>query len=532
MIVFDVNFRPWPHIFQSRGRAAKFYKAMDRNIHRDVIALRTYDTRDDADKYTTLIRRILNLFGLGIIDSLEYTMHRYLRQTNGDLANDKRELWEEKAVEGMLCHNNNAERPFAVLKQYKRMYPSISLRNLAALSQSLVNGTHRPAEFGHAAGLAITSDPRLRSCVGMLCGVKNKVRGKITELLRAANRSDTIEVNTNRKKKAIEKYEANVRKKAKKASLMDYAEEVADNSLVTDVKALAIQLLARSKSGKARISFLKEQFHARVSGEHPRIYTSLGNEFRTQHGKLRLTSQTKSVTEEAYLISLLKAMLNEDSQGLGLNENMPQKSQDFIRTLPTLSVEYSNPKAALLKAEFSQQIANLATPIDDPVYMQLQEKYLEKILYDCDTRATAKLFRVASIQFVRSYTSSRFSCWEATCEPVYRDAATGQFHVPSEVQVPGSRVTVTHALQGYALAEYANGIDEDPTYLPWVDNYIAHFSTVILPKYMSSITNDKPSSNDLPSSQDLPSSRRTTTQASLTSPPASRSRARSRKSCS
>jgi hypothetical protein len=64
---------------------------MNRNFHRDVMALRTYEARDDADKYTTLIRRILNLFGLGIIYSLEYTMHRYLSQTNGDLANDKRE---------------------------------------------------------------------------------------------------------------------------------------------------------------------------------------------------------------------------------------------------------------------------------------------------------------------------------------------------------------------------------------------------------------------------------------------------------
>ncbi len=127
MCVFDVNYRAWPHIYQSRGPSAKFYKAMDRNFQRDVLALQTYEARDDADKYSTLIRRILNLFGLGIINSLEYTMHRYLSQTNDDLANDKREPWEEKAVEGMMCHNNNAERPFAVLKQYKRMYPSISL---------------------------------------------------------------------------------------------------------------------------------------------------------------------------------------------------------------------------------------------------------------------------------------------------------------------------------------------------------------------------------------------------------------------
>jgi hypothetical protein len=39
--------------------------------------------------------------------------------------------------------------------------------------------------------------------------------------------------------------------------------------------------------------------------------------------------------------------------------------------LPTLSLEYYNPKAAHLKAEFAQQIAELATPTDDPVYMAL-----------------------------------------------------------------------------------------------------------------------------------------------------------------
>ena len=122
-----------------------------------------------------------------------------------------------------------------------------------------------------------------------------------------------------------------------------------------------------------------------------------------------------------------------------------------------------------------------------------------------ETRASCKLFRVAAIQFVRSYTASRYSCWEAICEPVFRDASTGLFHVPSEVQVPGSQVTLTHALQGYCVAEYDNGIDAEPTYLPWVDQYISYFKTSILPKYS---LEDMPSSKDLPSSKALPAKRR------------------------
>ena len=137
--------------------------------------------------------------------------------------------------------------------------------------------------------------------------------------------------------------------------------------------------------------------------------------------------------------------------------------------------------------------------------MELQAKYVSQILYDYETRASAKLFRVAAIQFVRSYSASRFSCWEATCEPVFRDSTTGLFHVPAEVKVPGSQVTLTHALQGYAVAEYQNGIDADPTYLPWVDQYISFFKASVLPKYS---IEDEPSSQDLPSLKALPAKRR------------------------
>ncbi len=135
-------------------------------------------------------------------------------------------------------------------------------------------------------------------------------------------------------------------------------------------------------------------------------------------------------------------------------------------------------------------------------------QYIGKILYDFETRATAKLFRVVSIQFVRSYTSTRHSCWEATCEPVLRDPATGDFRVPKDVQVPGSNVTLTHALQGYCLAEYTNGLDAEPSYLPWVQEYVDHFRNVILPKLPSPMLYTPPVDNDLPSpKKDLPSSR-------------------------
>ena len=121
-------------------------------------------------------------------------------------------------------------------------------------------------------------------------------------------------------------------------------------------------------------------------------------------------------------------------------------------------------------------------------------------MYDYETRATAKLYRIVSIQFIRSYTATRLSCWEATCEPVVRDPATGNFRVPKDVLVTGSNVTLTHALQGYCLAEYTNGLDAEPTYLPWVQMYVDHFQNVIEPKFPS-IMLYTPPAKDLPSTK-------------------------------
>ena len=314
--------------------------------------------------------------------------------------------------------------------------------------------------------------------------------------MRLAMKADLDEAIVVRKRKADEKYANNVRKKAKHAALRDHAETILSTSLVTSVAALDIQLKARCASVAARIHFLKEQFHARVSGETPRLYPGLGAEYRSKFGKLKMTPSDGTATKEAYLRALITAMINEDGDVLANPHYMPKFTEHYIRTLPSLSSEYTNPISSEMKAEFAKIIADSAAPQDDPVYVELHGQYIGKILYDYETRATAKLFRITAIQFNRSFTSSRYSCWEATCEPVVHDPATGDFHVPTAVKVPGSNVILTNALQGYALAEYDNGLEADPTHLPWVQQYIDYFRNVILPKYPSIFLNSPSSAKD------------------------------------
>jgi hypothetical protein len=174
LVLLEPYFRPWPHLYQNKKRSAKFYTNLEHNLEADMGILRAYTGRDDVQTYEGMLRTIIGFFGQGIITSLEHTMKDYLKQTNGHLRNDVREDWEVNACKAMLCHNNHAERPFAVLRAYKNLYPSLSRGNLAKLSQSLVNGTHRPAGNGMVAGIALTADPRLRCCIGKLCSVRRK----------------------------------------------------------------------------------------------------------------------------------------------------------------------------------------------------------------------------------------------------------------------------------------------------------------------------------------------------------------------
>ena len=78
--VFDNHFRPWPHIYLDRGRAAKFYKGLDANLEQDIARLRNFEARADSLNYIGLIRTVLKLFGMDIIDS--FTNNEEILTTN------------------------------------------------------------------------------------------------------------------------------------------------------------------------------------------------------------------------------------------------------------------------------------------------------------------------------------------------------------------------------------------------------------------------------------------------------------------
>jgi hypothetical protein len=74
LIIFEEGYRPWPYVYKDKGRARKFYANVDRNLTNDLLALRLDDTRENYEQYTIIMRAVLDCFGKGIIDSLEFTM--------------------------------------------------------------------------------------------------------------------------------------------------------------------------------------------------------------------------------------------------------------------------------------------------------------------------------------------------------------------------------------------------------------------------------------------------------------------------
>ncbi len=85
--------------------------------------------------------------------------------------------------------------------------------------------------------------------------------------------------------------------------------ELCATSMVTTIHALQIQLNAHACSKKGQIKFLKDQFHARVSGATPRNYPSLGKEVRSKFGKLKLSSGCPKQSNLEYLSTLIEAMI-------------------------------------------------------------------------------------------------------------------------------------------------------------------------------------------------------------------------------
>jgi hypothetical protein len=478
--ILNDGYRPWPRVKEGTEASWDFYDIHDRNKATDLDVLRKYQDRVDIDTYKVVLEEVLHLFGQGIHESLTRTMGKYLEATGGRLSNNNKTPWEKEIAAKMICTNNPAEGPFATVKAFLNMYPSLKLRTVASLSAAICNGTHRPrhgtGENARDAGLALTSPAKVKEAVTRLCSVRTNSPGAVTVMMREKNVADEVHANLERVKRKKERMAKKAKAHANKMTRVDVALET---SLAESHAELDAELLSFGNGKMAKLKYLEDQYKSRKllrNGKYLSIPTSSKYRSTAKPYPLRMkphhdpTRKTTTMDCIEYLQTLLHLMITEDL-ARPLEPTEAGEDIKIVRRLPVVSEVYINPLSIRLKTEQEERVKAMAAPVDDPWLLRFQREYVGKILYDNG------YFRVFAVSYVPNTGSkTRYACWEATAEPGYIE--NGHFVVDERhltTAANGSKILLKSSRVGFALAEYSKGDDADPVPLTFADECHARY---------------------------------------------------------
>ena len=478
--IFKDGYRPWPIHTGSSGwhakRSSKELKSEDAAVlgnKQDELRklLRSYESREDAAAYTPVLKQVLRLFGEGIHESLNRTMSNYLEKTGGDMAASKLEPWMKELAADLICHNNHAERPFAIAKYLDHIFQSMSLKNLAGLSLAKCNGTfalppQKPktkkaaAKKEQAAGAATTAPPALKAAVSRTCSVrrtKDGVSGTVSAALREYRENDEGASDKHRKTHRSALLSESERLAKQRAQKQNKNSEVV---LIKSAVDLDDALEAVRLKGKKK-ELLSAQFDGRVGGRRSDFFVypeaAIGMEFRSSHfssHKLR-KAPADDEDEVDYLTRLVKAMIAHDvSQQRYLPGVLvaPGAQKDIARELPVIDPGHVCAHSAKLKADEKKRAATLMAVEDDAELLDLEAKYNGQLLYENDEGQgiTWKVTEIVNGE------NSEFEYWEAVVVAVERDGVGG-WRVPESSTTAGGRVHGDKA-DGFYLKDITHDI--------------------------------------------------------------------------
>ena len=466
--------QPWPRVQPSNTDLSDWYEKRTASMNAQKEVLRQFYEREDRIQYEPVLRELLSLFGDAIQESFARNIADYLEATNGRLANSKLSEPDKKRKAELLCHNNAAERTFAVFRSMLQRYPSMSLRCAATISCARLNGTFKMKEIKNGetiseAGSALTADPVLQAAVSELCSVREKSEGFVTLLRRSAHVLDKKAGDIHRKRKREADKDQEIERARKRASKANQASEVI---LAASHRALLDKVAACSGKVTSAKAYLKEQISARLQAGREYPITAVPEKFRanTSKKKIRLTKPKEFEGGEVkYLEDLAVLMVKHDS-----NSAPPSESSDMqlVREVPLLSKKHTSLRSIKLREEMQKKVEALAAPEDDPLLLQLLEEYKGKLLFVNDDAAwPSQTFRVATVQFYQGKGAYHDS-WEATCEPVEM-CTEGSWRVPSKYLVPGADPPVVMHQYLYGVELVSLEDHENPKRVPFVDEYIA-----------------------------------------------------------
>ena len=480
--IFLADYRPWDAVeglttWYARRRVCALSKK-----RREL--LRAYDSREDAAEFTPLLKKVLALLGAGIHESLKRTMGDYLEATNGCHAQSKLEPWMKARVVHLLSHNNAAERPFAVVKLFDHLFPTMALSNLSNLSHARVNGTFalappKPKTLKGAskagqkpAGAAILADPRLQQGVSKVSGVRKSSLGAVIKLRREQRAADETAAVAHRKAHRADLLAEHTQQAAGRAQKKDTAHSI---ELLTSVEELRVHLVAKTGKG-ARMMLVSRQFDARVTGRATLFVYSqaaIGARYRVVAQKAKPLKKSPSDDEDSlvYLTRLVELMIADDVKegryAAAHLEEAQAAEVTIARELPVISEAHTSAYSRALKEKAKAEAKALMDVEDDPVLVELVDKYVDAVLLDEEDGET---YVVRAVQYDERGDSKYY---EATCVRVEKGEG-GSWAVPPSSFVAGSEVLKDGLLVGYALMDLTD--PGDPELLSDVDEMISAHS--------------------------------------------------------
>ena len=174
-----------------------------------------------------------------------------------------------------------------------------------------------------------------------------------------------------------------------------------------------------------------------------------------------------------YLTALLELMITADANKT-FNEEGDDNDGLPVRVLAEVTPAHTSLSSKRLKEEFVAREQELCKARDDPMLLELTERYVGKVFLDYEI-AKPQRYKVVKIQYDNKGAAGTYY-WEDTCVEVEPDG-TGSWTPPARCLVSGrSDIIKTSCLIGYMLVDLAD--PENPRHVPWVDDYIArHNST-------------------------------------------------------
>mmetsp|Transcript_72447 Transcript_72447/g.145766 ORF Transcript_72447/g.145766 Transcript_72447/m.145766 type:complete len:467 (+) Transcript_72447:256-1656(+) len=446
--------------------------------------LRAYDSRADADVFTLLLKEVFALVGAGIHESLEGTMGDYFEATGGCHATSTLEPWMIARAVLLPSHNNHAERPFALMKLLDHLFPAMKLANVSNVAHARVNRTSalappKPKTAKGArnlerktAGAATLADPRLKKAVSAVAGVRRQSLGAVTKQRREQLTADIAAAAVHRKKHRTDLLAEKTQQAAGRAQKKDTAHST---ELITSVRDLRAHLLAKTGKG-ASMALVSQQFDARVTGRATLFsysHAAIGMEYRIMSQKAKPLKKSPSDEGDclSYLTRLVELMITDDVKEGRYDAAHLEEAQAtqvaIARELPVISEEHTSAYSKSLKAEAKEEAAALMVVEDDPVLVELVDKYVAAVLLDEDNGETMV---VRAVQYDERGSNKYY---EATCVQV-EQVEGGSWAVPSSSFVAGSEVLKDDLLVGYHLMDLTDS--DAPVLLPGVDEMISAHS--------------------------------------------------------